>query len=43
MPVLKNARHELFAQNLAKGMSATKAYAKVGYRPSEAQIGRAHV
>ena len=29
MAILKNARHELFAQNLAMGMSATEAYAKV--------------
>ncbi len=28
MPVLKNARHERFAQNITKGMSATKAYTK---------------
>lgn len=26
MPVLKNARHEKFAQNVAKGKSATEAY-----------------
>ncbi len=32
MAILKNARHEKFAQNLARGMSATKAYAKVGYK-----------
>ena len=30
MPVLKNARHERFAQNINKGMSATKAYTKAG-------------
>ncbi len=29
MAILKNARHEKFAQNLAKGMSATEAYAKM--------------
>ena len=40
MAILKNARHELFAQNLAKGMSATEAYAKVGYKPSEAHASR---
>lgn len=32
MPVLKNARHETFAQGLAKGMSATDAYAAAGYK-----------
>ncbi len=32
MPVLKNARHETFAQGLAKGMSVTDAYAAAGYR-----------
>src|SRR5262245_44643180 len=31
MPVLKNQRHELFAQLVAKGMSATAAYKKAGY------------
>jgi hypothetical protein len=33
MPVLKNPRHEAFAQALARGMSAAAAYAEVGYRP----------
>ncbi|MHC1549408.1 terminase small subunit [Phyllobacterium sp. K27] len=32
MPVLKNARHEKFAQCLAKGKSATDAYAEAGYK-----------
>jgi len=32
MPLLKNARHETFAQGLAKGMSATDAYAAAGYK-----------
>ncbi len=32
MAILKNARHERFAQNLAKGMSATEAYTKAGYK-----------
>jgi phage terminase small subunit len=31
MPVLKNARHERFAQELAKGKSATEAYVLAGY------------
>jgi hypothetical protein len=33
MPVLKNPRHEAFAQALARGMSASASYAEVGYRP----------
>lgn len=33
MPVLKNARHEAFAQALAKGKSADEAYAQAGYKP----------
>lgn len=33
MPVLKNARHEAFAQALAKGMSRDAAYAEAGYKP----------
>ena len=32
MPILKNARHELFAQNLANGMSQQDAYTKAGYK-----------
>ena len=32
MPVLKNARHELFAQNLATGMTQEKAYIAAGYK-----------
>ncbi len=40
MPVLKNARHEKFAQNLAKGMSATEAYEKAGYKPNGPNAGR---
>ncbi len=40
MALLKNARHEKFAQNLAKGMSATQAYEKAGYKPSEAHASR---
>jgi phage terminase small subunit len=33
MPILRNPRHEAFAQALARGMSAAAAYAEVGYRP----------
>ncbi len=32
MPVLDNARHEAFAQALAKGMSADAAYQEAGYK-----------
>ena len=32
MPALKNARHELFAQGLASGKTAHKAYVDAGYR-----------
>ena len=31
MPVLKNARHELFCQQIAKGKTADEAYALAGY------------
>lgn len=31
MPVLSNAKHERFAQGVAKGLSATEAYTKAGY------------
>ncbi len=40
MPILKNARQERFAQDLAKGMSATEAYEKAGYKPSGPNAGR---
>lgn len=33
MPVLSNAKHERFAQSLAKGKSADDAYADAGYKP----------
>lgn len=32
MPVLPNAKHELFAQALAKGATADAAYVKAGYK-----------
>lgn len=41
MPELKNARHELFAQELAKGHSAAEAYRRAGYsnnRKSASQL-----
>ncbi len=31
MGILSNARHERFAQNIAKGMNATEAYREAGY------------
>jgi phage terminase small subunit len=36
MPALPNARHEAFAQALARSMSASAAYAKVGFKPHRA-------
>lgn len=33
MPVLKNARHEKFAQAIAKGRTADDAYGEAGYKP----------
>lgn len=35
MPVLKNPRHERFAQELAKGKPASEAYTLAGYSPNE--------
>jgi hypothetical protein len=35
MPVLKNLRHERFAQELASGKSATEAYELAGYHPNK--------
>lgn len=35
MGVLGNSRHELFAQELAKGTSATAAYALAGFKPND--------
>lgn len=40
MPVLKNARHERFAQALAKGKTAEKAYEGAGYRPDRGAASR---
>lgn len=34
MSVLKNPRHERFAQEIAKGTPAAQAYASVGFRPN---------
>jgi hypothetical protein len=38
--VLANARHERFAQELAKGSSAAAAYSSAGYRPSDQHASR---
>lgn len=35
MAVLKNSKHELFAQELAKGTTATEAYVLVGYKADD--------
>lgn len=40
MPALKNARHEAFAQALAKGMTATDAYAAAGYKGDRTAASR---
>ena len=40
MPILKNARHETFAQGLAKGNSATDAYAEAGYKGDRTAASR---
>lgn len=37
---LKNARHERFAQELAKGKSVDDAYAAVGYTPNRGNAAR---
>jgi phage terminase small subunit len=40
MPALANARHERFAQELAKGKSQSEAYQIAGYEPSEPNASR---
>jgi phage terminase small subunit len=40
MPVLKNAKHEAFAQGLAKGLSASEAYVGAGYKESRSAASR---
>lgn len=40
MPVLRNAKHEAFAQALAKGRSAAAAYEDAGYKPSRSAASR---
>lgn len=40
MPVLKNPKHERFAQELVKGKSQVEAYAAAGYRPDDGAAAR---
>lgn len=40
MPVLKKARHELFAQEVAKGAKLGAAYIAAGYKPNENNAAR---
>ena len=40
MPALGNARHERFAQELAKGKSASEAYVLAGYEESRSAASR---
>jgi len=40
MTVLKNARHEAFAQGVAKGLSADQAYEAAGYKPNRHNAAR---
>lgn len=40
MPALKNAKHERFAQELAKGRGQAEAYVAAGYAPSEPNASR---
>lgn len=40
MPALSNAKHELFAQGLAKGKTQIEAYAFAGYAPNDANAAR---
>lgn len=40
MAALKNARHEIFAQGVAKGLSASEAYVAAGYKESRSAASR---
>jgi phage terminase small subunit len=40
MPALSNAKHERFAQELAKGATQAEAYVSAGYAPSEPNASR---
>ena len=41
MPVLDNAKHELFAQEIAKGSSGRAAYIAAGYEPKSNEVADA--
>ncbi len=40
MPILKNARHEKFAQELATGKTAAESYVLAGFKPSRKNASR---
>jgi terminase small subunit-like protein len=40
VPIIKNTRHEKFAQELATGKSASEAYVLAGYKPSRKNASR---
>jgi phage terminase small subunit len=40
MPILTNPRHERFAQELAKGKTATEAYRLAGYKHDDGHASR---
>jgi len=40
MPTLKNTRHEMFAQALARGATATDAYSQAGYKGDRTAASR---
>jgi hypothetical protein len=40
MPLLDNPRHEIFAQELAKGASQEEAYETAGYKPNRSHASR---
>lgn len=40
MPTLNNQRHEIFSQNLAKGMTGDEAYVQAGYKPNRHNASR---
>ncbi len=42
MPILRNQRHERFAQEIARGLAACRAYEAAGYKPNDGSAGRLH-
>jgi hypothetical protein len=40
MPVLENQRHEIFAQEIAKGKTASESYVLAGFKPNRANASR---